>query len=421
MRIVLNKGQEEVVNAAINWFLHSSEQVFQIAGAAGTGKSVVIAEIIERLKLEDDQILPMAYTGQACSVMRTRGFANARTIYSGLYDLEYRIKRDKFGDPIMDPVFNTIVKERYFKPKDYWTFDQNIKLIVIDEAYMVPKRMRKVIEGTGAKILAAGDPNQLPPVSGEPGFLVDGNIMYLTELVRQSDVSPIILLANSAIRGQSIEPGFYSNGEDSVLVMYENELNLDIISACPVILTDTNDIRDRYNNIMRHDIFGIDSDMPVLGERMVCRKNDWNELNKDNLPLTNGLTGTVVFPPGPGSRDSDGTIPISFMPDVSPHPFDNIRINQAYLNSDAPTRHLMSENKYTKGELFEYAYAITVHCSQGSEYTHGMYIDSRYGYSPKSNAARYTAITRFKHQMIYVIQPPRYWYYYTGGINDDTH
>ena len=61
--IVLNKDQQKAADAAVNWFYHSSEQTFQIAGPAGTGKSVVISAILERLNLNPSQVLPMAYTG----------------------------------------------------------------------------------------------------------------------------------------------------------------------------------------------------------------------------------------------------------------------------------------------------------------------------------------------------------------------
>ena len=47
--MILNKGQEEAATKAVYWFKYSSEQYFSIAGYAGTGKSVVIAEIIRRL------------------------------------------------------------------------------------------------------------------------------------------------------------------------------------------------------------------------------------------------------------------------------------------------------------------------------------------------------------------------------------
>ena len=49
MKFQLNPGQQAVVDAAVNWFNNSSELVFQYTGAAGTGKTVVLFEIINRL------------------------------------------------------------------------------------------------------------------------------------------------------------------------------------------------------------------------------------------------------------------------------------------------------------------------------------------------------------------------------------
>ena len=43
--IILNEQQEKIKNKAVEWFHHSSDQLFQIDGAAGTGKSVLIKAI----------------------------------------------------------------------------------------------------------------------------------------------------------------------------------------------------------------------------------------------------------------------------------------------------------------------------------------------------------------------------------------
>ena len=45
----------------------------------------------------------------------------------------------------------------------------------------------------------------------------------------------------------------------------------------------------------REDILHIDSDIPLLGERVICRKNNW-DLDLDGINLTNGLTGVVTKP-----------------------------------------------------------------------------------------------------------------------------
>ena len=79
--MVLNDGQYKIYKEAISWFKSkSSSQVFEIDGLAGTGKSVLIHEILKGLHLNHDQYMPMAYTGQASIVMRTKGFHTARQL-----------------------------------------------------------------------------------------------------------------------------------------------------------------------------------------------------------------------------------------------------------------------------------------------------------------------------------------------------
>ena len=55
----------------------------------------------------------------------------------------------------------------------------------------------------------------------------------------------------------------------------------------------------------------------------------------------------------------------------------------------------------------EYAYASTVHLSQGSEYKYGTYFEE-YMSPTIQNNLNYTAITRFKSSMVYVKRRPKF-------------
>ena len=57
-------------------------------------------------------------------------------------------------------------------------------------------------------------------------------------------------------------------------------------------------------------------------------------------------------------------------------------------------------------EKFEYAYAIAVHLSQGSEYDRVLYFDSFFHDKELTKKARYTAVTRAKKDLTYVIPTP---------------
>ena len=401
--IKLNKGQQRIVDDAVKWFKYSSEQVFQIDGEAGTGKSVTINAIISALKLRSNEILPMAFTGQAAIVMRTKGVKNATTLHSGLFDPIEVVVRDENGNPVIDKQLNTPITKWEFIPKDFK--NSEIKLFIVDEAWTAPFSFKKIIESHGIKILVAGDSGQLPPVNDRPAYLVDGKIHHLTEFMRQAESSPLLYLSHRARMGKEIEYGMYGN---SVLVISQDELDHNILSRGNIVLCAKNYTRDNINREIRHNILHINSDYPLYGERIICKKNNWNK-TIDSISLANGLAGTVVSSPDISSfNNKTKTFELDFLPDLLDRPFYELDVNFYYLNGNKTARDQIRNSPFTKGELFEYAYASTVYSAQGSEYDYGIYLEEYM--NPRTYFCQnYTAITRFRKGMIYVKHTPKYW------------
>ena len=398
--LILNERQQKFVDLAVDWFYNSPSKLLQLAGYAGTGKSVVISEILRRLNLPINDVLPMAYTGQACTIMRKNGLSNACTCHSGLFFVSKEIDTVN-GHPNIDSTFNIPLLKWKFLPKDFST--SSIKLIILDEAWMIPKKFKKYIDNTGIKVIPAGHPGQLPPVADDPGYLVDGDIFFLTDLMRQSKDSAIIYLANRARNGLPLEPGLYNN---EALVIYDDELDNEMISRSDIVLCGTNKTRDELNSTIRNKILGICTDYPMIGERIICRKNNWDR-NVSDIPLVNGLIGTVVKQPN--VSDFNGEIfSIDFLPDISQIPFIDLKVNYKYINSNHTNKELLLKNPYICGEIFEYAYSSTVHLSQGSEYSSGVIIEEFMNRNIQ-NALNYTAISRFKNKLVYVKRRPKTW------------
>ena len=214
--MTLTDEQEKVVQAAVHFYKNTSEQVFQFTGPPGTGKSVVLSEILRRLNLPLTEVAPMAFTGAAAIVMRLKGLINAKTIHSWLYEAIESPLLDDNGQIIMDNYLNRPIMTLRFVPKDL----TGIRLIIFDEGWTVPMHMRKHIMEIGAKVIVAGDPDQLPPVADEPAFFTSGKIYHLTQIMRQAAGSPIVYLANRAIKGLPIHTGLYGG----VLVICQDEL-----------------------------------------------------------------------------------------------------------------------------------------------------------------------------------------------------
>ena len=322
--IVLNQDQEKVVNAALKWFRYESEQIFEIEGQAGTGKSVVLIEIVRRLGLRPDEYMPMAYTGQASIIMRLKGFPNAKSIHSSLYHIvKEPITDGEYNDPFhINTEFNTEKFTYHFVPFARGELPKSVKLMVIDECYMVPRSMRNDILKHGIKVLVAGDSCQLPPINDESAFLNGYNIHYLNELMRQAADNPIIYLAHRARKGEPIHCGIYGN---NLLVIEEKDLTNEMVLNIGNIVCGTNKTRDMFNYTIRSLMRR--SPYPEYGDRVICRNNNW-EIEMDNVALANGLTGYISSPIDASSfQDKEKTIiNINFKPDL---------LNKSFLNLKA--------------------------------------------------------------------------------------
>lgn len=398
--ITPNKQQQLVIDEALYHIHHSSEQTYQFSGLAGTGKSFVLNEIVKRSKLRLDEIAPMAYIGQAAVVMRLKGLVNARTIHSWMYEPVEKEILDKNDIPIYDDYFGTPVKGLGFNPVDNL---KGIKLILVDEAGSVPLNVRKDIDNLGIKVIACGDIGQLPPVYGDPGYLYTGKVTYLTEVMRQKAGNAILYIADRARKGLPIQPGFYGN----VLVIERKQLTNDMIASSDMIVCGKNRTRDNITKRIRHDILHIDTDLPMMHEKLMCRKNNWN-ISVNGISLTNGLIGSVANAPGPSDFDGK-TFTIDFKPDLFNGMYSRLECNYNYLVSDFETRKKIKCDRFQQGEFLEFGYCGTTHTMQGSQYANGIYIEEFLDPNIQKNL-NYTGVTRFTNSLIYVI-PDRKIYY----------
>lgn len=392
-----NSDQRLVIKEAVDHVKHpTSEQIYQFSGAAGTGKTEVLKEIIRRIGIPLSKVAAMTYIGQAANVLRTRGIWSAKTAHSWLYEVK-EVPVMENGVQVMDEIFNK-PKVRYeFVPRDL----TGIEYIIIDESYTYPMRMKQDVLNVGKPIIATGDVNQLPPVMDKPAFLVEGKIRYLREIMRQAIDSDIPYIADRILKGHPISAGMYRG----VLVIEEKDLTDEMVKYANIILCGTNKTRDKYNAHIRNDILGFHTRLPLVNEKVICRKTNWN-LEIDGISLTNGLIGQVVKPPEVETFDGRQFY-IDFRPDFMSSSFMNLGCDYDYFISDHKKRKDIKASPYSVGEKFEFAYAITTHLSQGAQYPSGIYIKENLGRDIQKNLD-YTGVTRFKKLLIYVIPSKKY-------------
>ena len=400
--IQLTDEQINLIKTAIKWYRSAdSEQVFQYSAPAGAGKSTVMHAIIDGIGLEDTEVAPMAYTGAAAIVMRINGFSNACTIHSWLYTLQ--------ESSILDESTNKYKRKHRFVYKGI--SPAMYRLICIDEASMVPNHMLQDILRSGIKVLVCGDLNQLPPVNDNPAFLYSGEVHYLTKIMRQAEGSAIVELSRKLLAGVDLDPGDY--GEVKVITRSEFAENIEnIITSTDVVICGLNNTRDYLNNTIRTNILGKHGNLPKLGEKIICRKNNWT-IDVDGINLANGLCGNVKSNPDISNYNKGGTFTIDFTPDLFPNiTFTGIKCDYDYLMADSKTRREMktfnSPLYRPEGEKFEFGYCITTHLSQGSQYKRGVYLQEfMHGGKEVNSHLNYTGITRFREYCVFIIPDRR--------------
>ena len=393
MGLDLNTQQIYALYDIENWWESGNEQVYELSGRAGVGKSHLVRYFIERIGLERNEAAYVAFAGKAAMQLARNGLP-ARTIHSLIYHHEKVDDLDENGRVQYDSKGNKKMKWQ-FTLKD--SLPKEIKLIVLDEASMVNKDIGKDLLSFGIPLIALGDLNQLPPVIGDPFFLTHPNFI-LTQIMRQAENDPIVWLANRVLDEKPLNYGVYNKSS----VIRKSDLNDYFLTNADIILTGTNKLRARINDLFREDFCNIRKlDIPQVGEKIICRKNNWNRSIQDYIYLTNGLYGFIDYVDIESFNGKE--IKIDFRPDFLNRKFKNLVIDYKRLYTSPGSPEYNDLGMFSKRDQFEFAYALTVHLMQGSQAPNVLYLDERAGWDKDTyKRLLYTAITRAQESITIV-------------------
>jgi hypothetical protein len=381
----LTRGQEECASRFMRWWKRKSfksHPTFEISGAAGTGKTTLVKILIDRIGLTYDEVVFMTYVGKATLALARSGLP-ARTIHHTICDIRQEPLLGSDGLPILDPEGKPVLRYKFLKKKK---LDPRLKLLVVDEGRMVPEELAKWILSYHIPVIVLGDLNQLDPVFGNPVFLNNPDAT-LDEIMRQAKDSPIPYLADRVIRGKPIHEGI--DGSGKIKIIYgKRDVAVDYLDA-DIVICGKNKTREAMNDYIRMYYKGYMTSEPMIGDKLICRKNNWNRFNHDNVPLVNGMIGTIK------NIDLEhmtkAKIPIDFQPEDFEDCFYNVDMDRFLFNN-----YKRDENSTrTNYDVFEYGYVITCHLAQGSQYNN---VIVKFEYMGRDQHTRdrwlYTAVTR---------------------------
>lgn len=403
--IQLTKKQEEGLKIAIERY-RNKEKYTCISGFAGTGKSTLIKFIISAMNVKEDAVRYIAYTGKAANVLKNKGCPNAMTAHK----LLYYSKMLPNGQYVFKPRPSGVL------------YQEGIRVVVIDEISMLPKKMWDLMCSHNFYILACGDPEQLPPIpdlksNEDPNnHVLDHPHIFLDEIMRQAQESEIIRLSMHIRQGNPLTTFPVAN--EQVMIFDRKDLDISKLVWADQVLCATNKTRNMINQQVRAS-YGFDSTTPQIGDKVINLHNEWGILSNHQNPLTNGVIGTIKEMTASDLeypywiRNQELSVPIitaTISGDEEGEDFSSISFDKSEILTGKST--LRGEEEYTiKNRLkrstplhFNFGYAITVWKSQGSEWNKVLLIEE-YGWPRDPETRRrflYTGITRAVDRLVVI-------------------
>ena len=333
-----------------------------LAGLGGTGKTSILKHVAGGGKC-----LAMAPTGRAAQILRRKGVV-AETIHSVIYDfaghyIDEDTKRERLA-----------WRDKGFVDRPtFW---------VIDEASMVSDSVYRDLKAHGVPILFVGDHGQLPPVGGDPGIMRNPDII-LEEIHRQAAGSEILDVAYEARQG--FAPVVGERGSVSVRRAPSiQEAVTGWLESVDQVACAYNATRIKINSEFRRQL-GRTKALEV-GDRIICLYNDRSRgvyngtmMAVDAILETygNGWLATVTDDGG-----AKRTLPL----------WSGALGGKEYNQVQRPTDRV----------VVDYAFAITVHKSQGGQWPRFAVVDQPCRAWDHSRW-RYTAFSRAETRLeVYV-------------------
>lgn len=391
-----------------------------LGGAAGTGKTTCISHLAA--VLSEDGMGTGVYictpTHKAAKVLRTKGLKSACTYHSKFFTLKEPPAPKSPEDPVAKTPIEFIANDELEGMGVTLSSGKvsHAGLVIIDEASMVCRAHLKDLQRMCKHLLLVGDPHQLPPVENDKGrktrhtsslgiFRMENLTAELTEIHRQAEGSPILTLADQVRQKQNPDTTPF---HVKPTAKFSHAVKLGVQVVCY-----TNDTR-KFANAKYRERLGRKTLYPEPGDRMVF--NDHFHDTRGRMWL-NGETVEVVefHPPHKDNPTAASLVVMDEDGDVHDLYMDMVHFWYDQAKGYAPTQ----EAPRRKGggttvapACLGFAYAITAHKAQGSEYPHVLLIDERakiQGATPELTAETsrrwfYTCVTRAKHKLHIVRQ-----------------
>ncbi|MCE8544847.1 AAA family ATPase [Ruegeria pomeroyi] len=435
--------------------------VMAVIGKAGSGKTLLLAELCKALteagvqvvsgdyegrKSKDRRTLAiLAPTNKAASVLRLRGVPATtihRILYTPVYDPDYeriaewlagngdRPEIDGLSDAALDRAAafyarNTSIPGALaaagLRGSDFITGwkrrEEPLDIGFIDEASMLDDRQFEDLKEIFPTLILFGDPAQLAPVNQSGSMVFDAlpepRKLTLSRIHRQEADSPILdlahALADPAVDFEAFERMVEDKARQDDRVVWGGRVEVDLMARSPVLVW-RNATRIRLINAFR-SVHGAPETELLEGEPLIC---DGIELplkhRKKRLDLeARGLIkGAQVIYLGPGRKPGFSRLHVMGAEDPQVSAASIVKIEKP--DEEEPFIPFAAR----MGATFLHGAAVTIHKAQGSQwetvqvFAPDIYAAARAGRveagQPLWKRLAYVAITRAQERLIWVVR-----------------
>ncbi len=438
-----------------------ARSVMAVIGKAGSGKTLLLAELTRALKEAGVDIVSgdwegrrkkdrrtlaiLAPTNKAASVLRNRGVPATtihRILYTPVYDPEFekvaewlagqgeRPNIEGLSDEALDRAADAFAKHGSvpaalaaagLRGSDFITGwkrrEEPLDIGFIDESSMLDERQVEDLKEIFPTLVLFGDPAQLPPVQSSGGMVFetmsDSSKHVLHRIHRQDADNPILDLAHALadpdIDFYAFERMVAEAAERDERVVMARRVEAELMARSPVLVW-RNATRIRLIHAFRAS-YGAPEDDLLPGEPLIC---DGIELplkhRKKRLDLeARGLIkGAQVVYMGPGRKPGFSRLHVMGAPEPQLSAASIVRIEK---EGDAEP---FIPYAARMGATFLHGAAVTIHKAQGSQwdtvqvFAPDIEIASRMGRveagQPLWKRLAYVAITRAERELRWVVR-----------------
>lgn len=390
-------------------------RVMAVVGKAGSGKTMLLAELFRALKSSGVDVVSgdwegkrkregrtlaiLAPTNKAASVLRNRGVPATtihRILYTPVYDPQYeRVAEWLAGQgerPVVEGLTDVQLDRAHASYQTYASIpaalaaaglrgsdfitgwkrrEEPLDIGFVDECSMLDAAALDDLKDIFPTLLLFGDPAQLPPVQGQGGMvfdaLPDNRKLTLHRIHRQTADNPILDLAHALadpdLDFDAFEDMIAASARRDPRVVWATRVEADLMARSPVLVW-RNATRIRLIHAFRA-AFQAPPDQLLPGEPLIC---DGIELplkhrrKRLDLEARGLIKGAQVIYLGPGKRPEFSRLHVIGAEEPQVSAASIVRIEQ---EGDAEP---FIPYAASMGATFLHGAAVTIHKAQGSQW-----------------------------------------------------